>query len=97
MLDNLSSFPVDGGCVPEQNRGIPWFDDGNIILLAENVAFKVYRGLLSHHSIVFADLFAPPLPETGTEMMEDCPVVTLHDSVHDLANFLEAIHDGYSR
>ena len=34
-----------------------WFDDGNIILVAENKAFRVHRSMLVRHSQVFKDLF----------------------------------------
>ncbi|EJF60290.1 hypothetical protein DICSQDRAFT_63386 [Dichomitus squalens LYAD-421 SS1] len=35
-----------------------WFDDGNIILVARDVGFKIYRGLLAINSTVFSDMLA---------------------------------------
>ncbi|PIL26538.1 hypothetical protein GSI_12296 [Ganoderma sinense ZZ0214-1] len=35
-----------------------WFDDGNIVLVAEKTAFRIYRGLLVAQSTVFSDMFA---------------------------------------
>lgn len=32
-----------------------WFDDGNIILVAENVGFCVYQGIITKQSEVFRD------------------------------------------
>ncbi|KAJ2974348.1 hypothetical protein NUW54_g11906 [Trametes sanguinea] len=44
-----------------------WFEDGNIVLVAQDVAFRVYKGPLMRHSTVFQDMFAfpsfPALPQ----------------------------------
>ena len=38
-----------------------WFDDGTVILVAGDVEFRVYKGILSSHSAVFTDIFAREL------------------------------------
>ncbi|EMD41181.1 hypothetical protein CERSUDRAFT_91943 [Gelatoporia subvermispora B] len=67
-----------------------WFDDGNVILIAEGVAFRVYQGLLSTRSTVFRDLFQVPQPPDG-ESYEGCPVIRLHDKRMDLHALLRTL------
>ncbi|KAH9932276.1 uncharacterized protein B0H18DRAFT_52418 [Fomitopsis serialis] len=52
-----------------------WYPDGSVVLLAQNVGFKVYRGLLAEQSEVFADLFTLPQPPEA-QALEDCPRCT---------------------
>ncbi|KAL1938258.1 hypothetical protein VTO73DRAFT_11709 [Trametes versicolor] len=67
-----------------------WYSDGNIILLAHDVEFRVYKGLLAEHSPVFKDMFSLPQPPSPvTAPSEDaCPVVHLSDSPEDLRHIL---------
>ena len=67
-----------------------WFDDGNIVLLCRDVAFRVYRGLLTMHSVIFRDLFAMAQP-SNSETMESCPVVHISDPPDDLRYLLRAL------
>ena len=62
-----------------------WFEDGNVVLVAQGTAFRVFRSLLAEHSTVFADMFAASSPATE-ETLDGCPVVRLSDSSHDLAH-----------
>ncbi|KAI1795295.1 hypothetical protein LXA43DRAFT_1178771 [Ganoderma leucocontextum] len=64
-----------------------WFEDGNIILAARDVAFRVYRGLLVKQSTVFADMFATGNP-AADENLDGCPVVRLPDAPSDLKHLL---------
>ncbi|TEB27368.1 hypothetical protein FA13DRAFT_1736503 [Coprinellus micaceus] len=68
-----------------------WFEDGNIILQAGNLQFKVHRGVLAKQSPVFADLFQIPHPP-GEPTVEGCPVVELHDEAEDLEHALLALY-----
>lgn len=70
-----------------------WYEDGNVILITENVAFRVHRSILSRRSQVFKDLFAFPQPES-IDTLEDCPLIHLSDGAEDLAHLLEAIYNG---
>lgn len=71
-----------------------WFDDGNVVLIAEDTLFRVHRGVLSHNSVVFKDMFLIPQPEEF-EQMEGCPVVHLCDSQRDLGVLLGALYEGH--
>ena len=62
-----------------------WLDDGSIVLVANNIAFRVFHGLLAAHSTIFADM---PTASELEESYEDCPVVHLHDSPEDLRHLL---------
>ncbi|KAH9932285.1 uncharacterized protein B0H18DRAFT_987417 [Fomitopsis serialis] len=69
-----------------------WFKDGTIVLIAGNVAFRVYEGLLARDSSVLRDLFAGlqrVLP--NVEMIDGCPVARLSDRSEELRSLLRAI------
>lgn len=70
-----------------------WYDDGNIILVARDVEFRIYRGLLADHSPVFRDMFSFPVPPPESSSAADptgdaCPVVQLFDSPEDVRHIL---------
>ena len=71
-----------------------WFADGNTVLIAGGVAFKVHLGVLVRHCSVFKDIFATPQP-ADAERYQDCPVVRLYDSPEDLTQFLITMYDGF--
>ena len=65
-----------------------WYEDGNIVIIAnDEVAFRVYRGLLSRVSPLFNDLFSIGNP-SGGEVVYDCPVLRVTDSSHDMRHLL---------
>jgi hypothetical protein len=72
-----------------------WFDDGNVILQAENTQFRVHRSLLSLHSNVFKDMFSMPQPmDTATTLnVEGCPIITLSDKASDLEHVLSIFYE----
>ncbi|KAI1795311.1 hypothetical protein LXA43DRAFT_37645 [Ganoderma leucocontextum] len=67
-----------------------WFDDGNIVLVARSVAFRIYRGLLASQSTVFSDMFASS-SSSADETFEGCPIVQLSESPQDLAHLLRVL------
>ncbi|KAI0776682.1 hypothetical protein BD413DRAFT_469202 [Trametes elegans] len=77
-----------------------WFEDGNLILTAEHVEFKVYRGPLIAHSAVFRDMLSLPQPNHGNHPEQTsellCPVIPLHDSPDDLRHVLRVFVPGNS-
>lgn len=71
------------------------YDDDSIILIARDVEFRVYKGLLADHSPVFKDMFSLPQPPitasfSSTHTDLPCPVVHLSDSPEDLRHVLRA-------
>ena len=80
-------------------RGDPWFEDGNMILLAQDgTAFKIHRGVLARRSQVFESMLQLPQPSVDRALNEtddeSCPVVEMYDHPTELANFLTAVYDG---
>ncbi|OJT09463.1 hypothetical protein TRAPUB_14066 [Trametes pubescens] len=69
-----------------------WYDDGTIILVAGNVEFRVYKGILAENSSVFRDMFSlpqPPISSSDVPSSENgCPIVHLSDSPEDLRHIL---------
>ncbi|KAH9481024.1 hypothetical protein JR316_0005543 [Psilocybe cubensis] len=69
-----------------------WFEDGNIIIQAEKTQFRVYRGVLSRHSVYFKNLFGEP--ESNDKCLVDgCSVVRVSGTEVDWCKLLQAIHD----
>ena len=67
-----------------------WMEDGNLVLLAGKVAFRVYRGLMAVQSPVFASMFL--VADSGaSKSVEGCPAVCLSDSPEDLRHLLRAL------
>ncbi|KAI9061883.1 hypothetical protein FKP32DRAFT_1604601 [Trametes sanguinea] len=80
--------------IPPTRDAEYWFEDGNIILVAQHVSFKVYKGLLAEHSEVFRSMFLVAQgSQASTDLSTDgCPVVTLDDSPEDLRQFFRLIY-----
>ncbi|KAF7969809.1 hypothetical protein HWV62_25926 [Athelia sp. TMB] len=95
------SNPTDShdGCADAEKREpiIPvrsdlWYEDGSVVLQAENTQFKVYRGILAESSSVFNDMFSFPQPLLpDIEHIEGCPVVHLSDSAQEVEYILRAL------
>ena len=68
------------------------YPDGNIILVARAVEFRIYRGLLADHSPVFADMFSLPQPDGGLPVTfeGEPPLAHISDSPEDLRHILRA-------
>lgn len=45
---------------PRQRDTEFWYDDGNIILVARDVEFRVFKGILAEYSPVFKDMCSLP-------------------------------------
>ena len=75
-----------------------WYDDGNVVVQAENIVFKVFRGILASNSTVFADMLSVPQPinMTGPDMYDSCPLIQIYGTPEDARHFLKAIHDAGS-
>ncbi|KAH9937885.1 uncharacterized protein BXZ73DRAFT_76513 [Epithele typhae] len=62
------------------------YSDGNIMIIANNCAFRLYKGILASESLVFENMFSVPQPEDA-EYIDGCPVVSLADRASDLRVF----------
>ncbi|KII84010.1 hypothetical protein PLICRDRAFT_118796 [Plicaturopsis crispa FD-325 SS-3] len=74
------------------NSSTVWFDDGSIVLQAENTRFRVHRTVMALNSPIFEDMLNIG-QSRGEESVEDCPLVVLHDSAKDLETVLRALYD----
>ncbi|KDR79510.1 hypothetical protein GALMADRAFT_1243561 [Galerina marginata CBS 339.88] len=68
-----------------------WFEDGNIIIQAQNTQFRVYRGSIARQSTVFNVMFGLPQPE-GEMLVDGCPIVHLDDAPQDWKNLLTILY-----
>ena len=85
---------TSGDQKPESDRLDPWMEDGNIVLAVQGKHFRVHRSILSANSEVFKNMFDCPEPNEGeNELIEQCPVVHLHDTTTDVQMILKAMYD----
>ena len=69
-----------------------WFDDGTVILEAQNVRFRIYRGILAEHSPVLADMLLQCTQKDDSSLLpQTSPVLKLDDSPDDFRHFLRAL------
>ncbi|KAH9932342.1 uncharacterized protein B0H18DRAFT_952447 [Fomitopsis serialis] len=71
-----------------------WYEDGSIIVVAQTVGFRIYRGLLAKHCGIFRELSTVPpsqwQPPAG-QLVCGCPVVQLTDTPVALRELLSAL------
>ncbi|KAJ6631927.1 hypothetical protein B0H10DRAFT_1770795, partial [Mycena sp. CBHHK59/15] len=73
-----------------------WLSDGDLIIQAENLSFRICAKVFAANSAVFADMleFPPPVGDaTNKDTVDGLPVVRLFDSDAETALFLKAIFD----
>ncbi|KAI0657695.1 hypothetical protein C8Q70DRAFT_1000191 [Cubamyces menziesii] len=76
-----------------------WFSDGSLVLRAGSTLFRIHVSQLCRKSVFFRDMFSLPQPlpaDQEKEMIDDCPVLDLHDSPQDVAYLVKVIYDGPS-
>lgn len=83
---------VSSADAPNVQRGSVWFNDGNLVLEAEGVQFRVHQGLLAANSPVFNDMASFPQPNAQPNV-DGCPIVHMQDAASDLEVFLKAMYD----
>ncbi|KAJ6567045.1 hypothetical protein B0H19DRAFT_939766 [Mycena capillaripes] len=69
-----------------------WFEDGNLVIQAENSQYRVFRSILARASPIFHDMLSFPQPPES-ELVDGCPFVRLPDRDSEVAPFLRAIFD----
>ncbi|TFK84823.1 hypothetical protein K466DRAFT_495907 [Polyporus arcularius HHB13444] len=67
-----------------------WLEDGNVVLVAKNVGFRVYKGLLAAQSPVFYDMFSAT-SLLADEQHDGVPIVRLCDSPEDLRHLFRVL------
>ncbi|KAJ7132701.1 hypothetical protein C8R46DRAFT_923984 [Mycena filopes] len=78
---------------PEVPRSDIWFDDGNLVVQAENTQFRLFKGTLCSSSEVFKDL----VEEMDDLCVEDgTPLLLLSDSAVELTYVLRTIFHRWS-
>ncbi|KAJ7775514.1 hypothetical protein B0H16DRAFT_1757026 [Mycena metata] len=78
---------------PELLRSEIWFDDGNIIVQAENTQFRLFKGALCSSSDVFKDLVEDMADLTAED---GSPLLLLTDSAAELTYVLRTIFHRWS-
>ncbi|TFK89054.1 hypothetical protein K466DRAFT_545972 [Polyporus arcularius HHB13444] len=68
-----------------------WFDDGNLILVAEEVEFRVYAAPLMRRSPVFREMLSLPQPQADGAAYLSIPTVRLYDHPTDVRRLLGSI------
>ena len=72
-----------------------WFEDGTLLIVAQNVEFRVYKGLLTDGSVVFKQLLSQPRTHQtlsiGDQQTIRCPVVRVTDSPQDMRHLFRAL------
>ncbi|KAF7979802.1 hypothetical protein HWV62_40858 [Athelia sp. TMB] len=98
MMDNNTLPPAmrrqsDISYGQHDTIGMPWFEDGTIIIHAQSTRFKVYRGMLADKSAVFADMLSRPTPSSAEtdDLFTECPIIRLSDSAEDWEHMLDAV------
>ena len=75
-----------------------WMEDGNLVLIARDVEFRVYKGPLIANSPVFKDMLSLPQPEGSSSSRCTCghapALVHVSDSPEDLRHLLRALVPG---
>lgn len=74
-----------------------WYPNGTVVLATGPMLFRVYDGILAHHSPVFREMFQDLSVKSDDgyerEMVDDVPVVQLEDDVIEFGHFLNTLFD----
>lgn len=71
-----------------------WFDDGNVVVVAGNISYRVHAGILSRPSIVLRQLCAE-LRADSSQDIAGCPILTLDDSPEDMTALISNLYGGH--
>ena len=72
-----------------------WFEDGNVVVIAQTTGFRVHKSLLSRQSDVFRDMFDMPSPPADEpQSAYDCSMARVHDTSYDMRELLKIIYCG---
>lgn len=74
-----------------------WFEEGNVIIAAEGLSFRVHSGILARHSEVFRELLSAAALRDLPQSLEGCPVLRTQDKGAHLQRLIGIIYDGGKR
>ncbi|EJF57995.1 hypothetical protein DICSQDRAFT_110900 [Dichomitus squalens LYAD-421 SS1] len=81
-----------GALTEVHNSNTVWLSNGNIVVLAGNVAFRVHKSTLALRSSVFQVIFSlPAAPDALAEDIEGCPVLHASDSSDDIGRLFKIL------
>ena len=89
-IDDQDAEETDNEAAVKRDEEL-WFEDGTVVLVAGNVEFCVYKGLLADRSPVFKDMFSFPQPHSPPAEPADLPRVNLPDSAEDVRELLRML------
>ncbi|KAJ6589884.1 hypothetical protein DFH09DRAFT_1027021 [Mycena vulgaris] len=69
-----------------------WYEDGSVVLQAQDTQFRVHWGVLAQHSPFFRDMKSLPQPPDQPSL-EGCPIVEIPDSSLDFEHLLKALYN----
>jgi hypothetical protein len=76
----------------QPQRSNVWLEDGNIVLEAQSVQFRVHKSVLASNSPIFRNMLQIPVPASQATL-DNMPIVELHDSSTDVELMLKALYD----
>ncbi|KAJ6593488.1 hypothetical protein B0H19DRAFT_919873 [Mycena capillaripes] len=68
-----------------------WYNDGSVILQAENTQFRVHWSVLALHSSFFREMQGLPQP-ADQPSIDGCPIVELQDAIVDVEHLLKVLY-----
>ncbi|GJF00083.1 hypothetical protein PsYK624_163620 [Phanerochaete sordida] len=76
-----------------------WWSDGNVVVAAVDLSFRVHASILRRHSSIFAELLdkAPDAVGEVHEAFDECQILRVQDKGADLAEMFSVLYDGGSR
>jgi len=69
-----------------------WFEDGGLVIQADQCYFKIFKGMLTARSSVFKTILDEG-PTTTKRCVDGCHLLQVSDSAADMTYFLKAIFD----
>ncbi|KAJ7039022.1 armadillo-type protein [Mycena alexandri] len=73
-------------------RSSIWYQDGSVVLQAENTQFRVHWGVLGAQSLFFRDMQDLPQPP-DQPTVDGCAIVEMQDTALDVGYLLKALYD----
>ncbi|EPT02370.1 hypothetical protein FOMPIDRAFT_1160535 [Fomitopsis schrenkii] len=77
-----SSQPQESAALPFTPDETYWYRDGNIVIVAQDVGFRVFKSLLAEASEVFRDMFSVPTPASDVPRVDESDGATPYSIVH---------------